>query len=133
MVLSSGGYCISESVCKTRERFWFCALNSNSKIHRSIIFQAFLTNEFAIEHPEHSGDVATLWTLIGDQIKILKEGMQVHEKCAPPEVRPLHDKLVKDLHKMTKIMVRWKLLYSILIPNLVLLSGYLFEIIEITS
>ncbi|XP_037295872.1 dedicator of cytokinesis protein 1 isoform X3 [Manduca sexta] len=57
--------------------------------------RSFLTPQYEARHPEHATELAELKELIADQIPLLKFGLDVHGKRAPPELEELHAHLTK--------------------------------------
>ncbi|KAG1701194.1 Dedicator of cytokinesis protein 3 [Nymphon striatum] len=57
--------------------------------------EAFFCGNFSIENPDHSEHISILKASIIEQVQILEGGLSLHDRLAPPEVRPLHDRLVE--------------------------------------
>ncbi|XP_059476423.1 dedicator of cytokinesis protein 3 isoform X1 [Neocloeon triangulifer] len=62
--------------------------------------EAFFVPEFITSHPEFSEFVYKLRALIFDQVHDLEAGLIVHGQLAPPEVQPLHRRLMERLSQM---------------------------------
>ncbi|XP_076362645.1 dedicator of cytokinesis protein 3-like isoform X4 [Tachypleus tridentatus] len=56
--------------------------------------QAFLTPSFASQNPEQAEYIDRLKILILEKVQILEGGLSLHGRLAPPEVLPLHHRLV---------------------------------------
>lgn len=60
---------------------------------------AFLTPEFAKQHPDMLGWVDRLRAAIDKQVEIIEECLELHNKLVPFEMRPLHNNLIKFFRK----------------------------------
>lgn len=65
---------------------------------------AFLTPEFIKENPEMLPHVNRLKSVILDQINVLESALVLHEQIAPPNVQPLHKRLIESFRTMKQAM-----------------------------
>ncbi|GFT91558.1 dedicator of cytokinesis protein 3 [Trichonephila clavipes] len=56
--------------------------------------EAFFTLEFSLQNPEETHKIIKLKSLILEKVQILEGGLSLHGRLAPPEVIPLHRRLV---------------------------------------
>ncbi|XP_076363419.1 dedicator of cytokinesis protein 3-like isoform X2 [Tachypleus tridentatus] len=56
--------------------------------------EAFFTTSFATQNPEQTEYIDRLKILILEKVQILEGGLSLHGRLAPPEVLPLHHRLV---------------------------------------
>ncbi|KAK9768302.1 Deoxycytidine kinase 1 [Basidiobolus ranarum] len=59
----------------------------------SMYKQAFLTKEFISQHPDKERTVDKLLQLIDDQTLVIQRCLEIHNRIAPAEMRPLHENL----------------------------------------
>lgn len=62
--------------------------------------EAFFTAEFARSCPQSNSHIHRLYSLIVEQVDILESGLVVHGQLAPPEVQPLHRRLMERLEQL---------------------------------
>jgi hypothetical protein len=55
--------------------------------------QAFLSNGYAEEHPDHADKVDLLRSVLDQQIAVLDRGLKVHQMVVPPEMADLQNQL----------------------------------------
>ncbi|CAH1784994.1 unnamed protein product [Owenia fusiformis] len=63
---------------------------------------AFCSQEFAIEHPEHDSHICQLKSLFSEQIQLLEGALSLHGRLAPHQVQPLHQRMVQLFASMKK-------------------------------
>ncbi|XP_064633276.1 dedicator of cytokinesis protein 3-like isoform X3 [Lineus longissimus] len=73
--------------------------------------EAFCSQDFCIEHPEHVDNIVKLKGLLTEQVTILEKGMKLHSKLHPPDILQLHQRL-EACFKETKKAMRWSGSYS---------------------
>ena len=69
--------------------------------------EAFFNSDFLANHPGHLEHVLQLRQCIVEQMRILDAGLTLHGKLAPPEVQPLHKRLVECLAQMKQRLKEW--------------------------
>lgn len=69
--------------------------------------EAFFNSDFLASHPGHLEHVLQLRQCIVEQVRILEAGLALHGKLAPPEVQPLHKRLVECLAQMKQRLKEW--------------------------
>lgn len=69
--------------------------------------EAFFNSDFLVSHPTHLEHVLQLRQCIVEQVRILEAGLTLHGKLAPPEVQPLHKRLVDCLAQMKQRLKEW--------------------------
>lgn len=69
--------------------------------------EAFFNSDFLVSHPAHLEHVLQLRQCIIEQMRILEAGLTLHGKLAPPEVQPLHKRLVDCLVQMKQRLKEW--------------------------
>ena len=69
--------------------------------------EAFFNTEFLASQPGHLEHVLQLRQCIVEQVRILEAALTLHGKLAPPEVQPLHKRLVECLMQMKQRLKEW--------------------------
>lgn len=69
--------------------------------------EAFFNSEFLASQPTHLEHVLQLRQAIVEQVRLLEAGLTLHGKLAPPEVQPLHARLVECLAGMKQRLRDW--------------------------
>ena len=55
--------------------------------------QAFFTDQYIEEHPEHAEKIQVLKNLIAEQVPLLENGIKIHQYKKTEDLKPLHDRL----------------------------------------
>ncbi|XP_066902048.1 dedicator of cytokinesis protein 3 isoform X2 [Halyomorpha halys] len=59
--------------------------------------EAFFSDQFVIENPNSACHTAALARLLQEQVEILESGLNLHGQLAPPDMQPLHQRLLERL------------------------------------
>ncbi|XP_039296231.1 LOW QUALITY PROTEIN: dedicator of cytokinesis protein 3 [Nilaparvata lugens] len=68
--------------------------------------EAFFSADYIRNHPQYTSHVHRLHSLILEQVEILESGLVVHGQLAPPDVQPLHKRLLDRLDRLRHSLKR---------------------------
>ncbi|KAK3600698.1 hypothetical protein CHS0354_011379 [Potamilus streckersoni] len=96
--------------CKADPKLYFPQLEMrlNGTIHAAVqggvtkYHEAFFGMDFELEHPDEYIYLDDLRVLMMSQLKVIGEGLKIHDQLVPPELEPLHKTMVVSFKKMGK-------------------------------
>ncbi|KAL3852348.1 hypothetical protein ACJMK2_016003, partial [Sinanodonta woodiana] len=96
--------------CKADPKLYFTQLEMrlNGTIHAAVqggvtkYHEAFFGIDFELEHPDEYIYLDDLRVLMMSQLKVIGEGLKIHDQLVPPELEPLHKTMVASFKKMGK-------------------------------